>query len=683
MLSKMHTGAQHRHPWLAEFESSPVAALEDLIRGHAAISPYERAEAPDAVRQLFGGLEDTDPARRALDEAIIYWIDERRRKPIPSNKRARGRIIREVSEVFEIVTALELRNAARWFFDHRLRLTDWTARLVETPARDTRAAFLRTLALTQCIVTNDEASSLAPVWLDICRHAGDGLPNYYLDIGLLGLRRLPPMEQQTSECPWLAGLAHWALSRNPSGKEFMAEWRPLKRLYPRTPRAWRTEVAQLLGTRPFQDAEIELPGWWRGDQDLAPLDRTDADLPKPHISPMPDECGAIIARLDGQFRGVESAIDMLMQNHVRFARATGVSQHLAAATHMLGKALVNHGGSKHCAKAEKLARQGLKWQPFDRFLWGLWGDALEGTGAINASEVVRWEFVRRLPFNIDGQNQLAEFLIALDRLVEADSLVEQSFAEGLGDAVTHSLRIRLAFYLRGIDAAREAASVGLSLFSDDKLLNDLSELLSAESENQIWLVSLRYQARPIASDDAADAAVADHVIEFRQLARGRALSSLLALKDNDAALNEVRNLLQEEPEFAYTQLLAARIAAWEIKSQVLPTFAGAFEDALNKEDRSILEQLTEQAPRLAALTLLARAIFGDVDAQTRITEWLDSSDRNEIPTLIALKSRVRSALGYQPDRILAPTALVAKKEVILSDLRRANEALLTDTLLAA
>ena len=683
MLSRMHTDAQRRHPWLAEFESSPVAALEDLIRGHASISPYERADAPDAARQLFGGLEHADPARRALDEAVIHWIDERRRNPIPSNKRARGRIIREISEVFEITAASELRDAARWFFEHRLQLTDWTTRLVESPARDARAAFLRTLALTQRIIADDEPTSLAPVWLDICRHAGDGLPNYYLDIGFLGLRRLPPMEQQTSECPWLAGLAHWALSRNPSDKEFMAEWGPLKRLYPRTPKAWRTQVAQLLGTAHFRDAEIEPPGWWGSDPDLAPLGRADAHLPHPHFSPMPDECRAVIARLDGQFGEVDGAIDNLMPRHVRFVRATGVSRHLTAAAHMLGKALVDHGGSEHCAKAEKFSRLGLKWQPFDPFLWGLWADALEARGAVKASEVVRWEYVRRFPFNIDGRNQLAEFLIALNRLAEADNMVEQSFAEGLGDAATHSLRIRLALYLRGIDAAREATSVGLSLFSDDKLLNDLSEWLSSGHEDRVWLVSLHYQARPIAAADAADAAVADHVIEFRQLARGRALSSRLGLEDNDAALNEVRILLNEEPEFAYAQLLAARVGAWESNSQALPTFAAAFEEALNKEDRSILERLTEGTPRLAVLTLLARAIFGDVEAQRIITEWLASTERSDTPTLDALRSQVRSALGDGLDLVHISSALVEKKEVILSDLRRANEALLTDTLLAA
>jgi hypothetical protein len=37
----------------------------------------------------------------------------------------------------------------------------------------------------------------------------------------------------------LAGLAHWAMARNPADAEFTAEWRALKPLYPRTAARWR------------------------------------------------------------------------------------------------------------------------------------------------------------------------------------------------------------------------------------------------------------------------------------------------------------------------------------------------------------------------------------------------------------------------------------------------------------
>jgi hypothetical protein len=94
------------------------------------------------------------------------------------------------------------------------------------------------LGLTQGLVGKAEptvdANGLAPMWQDICREAGGRLPQHYLSIGLLGLRRLPKVDEPL----WLAGLAQWALAQHPSDSEFKAEWLALKPLYPRAPQSW-------------------------------------------------------------------------------------------------------------------------------------------------------------------------------------------------------------------------------------------------------------------------------------------------------------------------------------------------------------------------------------------------------------------------------------------------------------
>jgi len=288
-----------RHPWLDVFEANPAGAFDDLVRGYAEIAPYERADTPDAARLLFGGLPDDAPARAALGRAIIDWIDNRRRKPVPFDTRARGRLIREVSEAFEIVAILKVRDAALWLAQNRVRLTDWLTRLTQSPARDARAAFLRMLALTQPLLEDDDTvPTLAPLWMELCRNAGGPLPQHYLTIGLLGQRRLPHTKGQTTEAPWIAGLANWALVRNPSDKVFMAQWLPLKRLYPRQPKAWRKEIGALLRTPRFRDAEIEPPAWWGDDPDFKPLGRPDAVRRDGYRSPMPEECQAVVDRLE-------------------------------------------------------------------------------------------------------------------------------------------------------------------------------------------------------------------------------------------------------------------------------------------------------------------------------------------------------------------------------------------------
>lgn len=263
-MADMADGA--RHPWIAVFEADPATAYDRFIRGYAEVTPYERAEAPDAARMLFGPLTADDPARAQLGAAITAWLDAQRREAIPTDRRRRGRLIREISESFEIIRTLEPGKAAQWVHDNRIRLLDWTSRLVQSPARDARAAFLLTLAVTQPVV---DCEDLTRLWMDICREAGGVIPREYLNVGLMGLRRLPKMAHQNSEVPWLAGLAQWAMAQKPSEQEFAAEWLALKRVYPRQPGQWRTEIAALLRTKQYSDAEIEPPAWWACDPQMA------------------------------------------------------------------------------------------------------------------------------------------------------------------------------------------------------------------------------------------------------------------------------------------------------------------------------------------------------------------------------------------------------------------------------
>ena len=100
-------------------------------------------------------------------------------------------------------------------------------------------------------------------------------------------------------------------------------------------------------------------------------------------------------------------------------------------------------------------------------------------------------------------------------------------------------------------------------------------------------------------------------------------------------------------------------------------------------DRETLERLVERAPRLEALILLARAIFGDAAAQKNISEWLRETASSGIVTLDAFRNQVRSVLGERVAPADIATVLHDKQDILILNLRRANEALLADSLLAA
>lgn len=678
LASDMAGGA--RHPWIGVFEADPSMAYDRFIRGYADTAPYERAEAPDAARMLFGPLTADDPARTMLGAAIIGWLDARRREPIPADRRQRGRLIREVSESFEIIRTLEPGGAAQWLHDNRIRLLDWTSRLVQSQTRDARAAFLLTLAVTQPVV---DAEDLTRLWMDICREAGGALPGEYLEVGLMGLRRLPKMTHQTSEAPWLAGLAQWAMAREPSEQEFAAEWLALKRVYPRQPGQWRNEIAALLRTKKYRDAEIEPPAWWACDPQMAVMGNPNSRLANALSAPHRDDCRTLMERLRASsYDEVAPAIETFVQAHSRFARATGISQHLVAAMHQLGMALLATREEAACVRAERLAHLALHWQPFNAHAWALWADALEARDAVAASEIVRREHIRRLPFNVDARTQLAEMLIALDRCAEAVTVVDQCFAEGLVNEFVHVLRIRLAAHLDGIEAARDAAAEAIAEFPDAPGVADYATRLARQELP--WLLAIRYLNHPIAP--AADAALEIRegaVARLADLDFARALGDRLMSGPDGAAVEEVRRLLAEEPDFAYAQLLAVRAGIWAGEEAELASVPAAFERALGDEDAQTLASLAKRAPKLEALTLVARALFGDFDAQDRIADWLAETVRDEPGPVAEMRPRLRVILGGATSADDVAAGLSAQRERVLTVLRRVNEALIDSDLIAA
>src|SRR5260370_3710076 len=74
------------HPWLAEFAKAPVEAFGDLLCGYAKIFPYDRADAPDAARMLFGPLPADDPLLVELDRAVMSWLEQRPKEPLPRER---------------------------------------------------------------------------------------------------------------------------------------------------------------------------------------------------------------------------------------------------------------------------------------------------------------------------------------------------------------------------------------------------------------------------------------------------------------------------------------------------------------------------------------------------------------------------------------------------------------------
>jgi hypothetical protein len=755
------SGPAPRHPWLATFERAPVQAFGDLLAGHARIPPYERADAPDAARMVFGPLPPDDPARVALGPAILGWLRQRRREPPPAAAPRRQRWVREICEAFEIVSLLDVADAAAELRRHYIAWNEWAARFVLSPARDAHAEYWRMLALTQPLLTRlgavNQADALAALWAEISRLAGDPLPRHYLEIGLLGLRRLP-QSPAGSEAPWVAGLAHWALAQKPTRAEFQAEWLALKPLYPRTAERWRELVARLLATSQFRDMRSELQDLWLGDPDFRPLTRSNYHpAGAPLRSPSPEDCNAEIERFDQPWARVEPRLDVLLQRHRLFLSATGDPQYFVRAAHAVGAALIRPGADQPGARARKaqtLAREGLEWQPYNRYLWALWRDALAADGTLEAAELVGWEAIRRDPDHVDARNQLAtllaetlhrpddaeallrdtiaafpdnavartqlatllgealhrpaeaeallrdtiaafphgafprtqlaELLIAADRLADAETVVDAAFAARAADAATYALRARLQSH-RGL--AQDAAATlrdGLVRLPSSRVLQDYQRTLASGQPLRLLRAALRrpaaQSALPAQTATLLDPAL-DDTFRYGRLRRLRARAETSDPAARQAALDEVRAILRDDPAFAYAGVLAARFGAADA-ADALPGFAVAFEQALAQGDRARLEALAKQQPRLQALTLVARAVLGDESAAWLVEALLKAPPaRHEARPVTILRAGLLPILAAAND-LPVPQAILRHRDAVLRRLYDANEAALGDRIAA-
>jgi hypothetical protein len=236
--------------------------------------------------------------------------------------------------------------------------------------------------------------------------------------------------------------------------------------------------------------------------------------------------------------------------------------------------------------------------------------------------------------------------------------------------------------LYDIETAREAAARASKKYPGHHGVNSFATML-ADGELPP-LLSRHYQDHPpIPNLDGQGSAEENAILRLDEFARARALGDRLSAGADEAAIAEVTALLAEEPDFAYAQLLAVRAGIMAGEEAELASVPAAFERALGDEDAQMLARLAERTPKLEALTLVARALFGDVDSQDRIAGWLAEAATDEPDPIAAMRPRLRLILGGATDADTVAAGLSARRDTVLTVLRRVNEALIDSDLIAA
>lgn len=670
-----------RHPWLEVLQASPDDAVAGLMLGLASVFPYARADAPDAVRMLMGHLPADDPARLALAAGISSWLHKKRAEPLPADPARLQDVVRQVAEAFEIVSLLGLTAPALDLREKYVRWCDWASRLNLAPSRDARASYFRMLATTQTVVAGHLSApdALAPFWMRLCRESGSVYPRSYLQIGLLGLRRLPGALER-GERPWIAGLAGWALAQSPSDKQFMRAWLPLKRLHPAGPKILRQGVFNVLSQKAFVDADIQSPGWWANDPDFPKSQdaRGRAHSLKP---PAPDFHESLIhdLRAKAEFADLRERLCTMIERYERYTDATGDDYFLVRTFCNVGINLLRHAVYAHAERAqfaERLARTTLRYQPRNPIAWGLWRDALFSGGYDKASVALGWETIRRFPNDPLMRSELAEILIALEQPEEALKLLQDALKADAFDAVTYAILARLYAHSGDRASACAAIDVGLEVDAGDALRAQWSAFI--EGGKPLPLVAAARQ-RVI---DAIEIDPQDST--FVELERSGRLRGLrLHLQTGESSVEALQEILNSDPTFAYAQILAARHKLWSASEHALPPVAAAFEEALASKDIERLQALVEQMPRLESLILLARAILGDDVAAREVADRLRNPDSTDDQQAVEILRRRFQPVFELIDGGLEPADAVNRcAEQLRIAIYDANEAVSAPELLA-
>lgn len=410
--------------WMDELERSPEAAVDDLLRGIADISPYERAGAADALVTIFGALPAGDSRRQTLDDAIASWITSRRGDgPEIRCEYGMNRYIEELIEALTAVSRLRLPGAADRLRSSFASFRDWLTPLSLGRGQDPVVELWRVMASMQT------DRRFLKDWYRLCEEAGRSLHDGYFNVGLLGLRLLPEADG-SEEGPGgrlkpevMAGLFRWASLLPPgpaSRKAFQHRLAALKVWYPRGPQRWRELIL------PFFDIHAEAPFWdW--------IEGADFKLVKPgkpvaaNLAPLPPRSRSddLLRRLTEETTApLLPEIRALVRDHERYAEATGDAELLVRVATTFSRRLRRQAPRQ----ALRLARLAHRWQPSNPYTWTHWASAFEALGEEDRAEVVYWETVRRFPENPVARVSLSNLLARNGRKEEAEAVLRETVA---------------------------------------------------------------------------------------------------------------------------------------------------------------------------------------------------------------------------------------------------------------
>jgi predicted Zn-dependent protease len=462
------------HPWLIGFRQKPDTALDELLRGIALISPYERAESADVLVTFFSALNDGDPLLKSLDQTLTKWL-KKRRQDGPDIRHGYGvdRYLEELIQALSAVYRLLLPLTADYLRENLTYYQGWLVPLNKGPGQDPASELWRVMALIQ------PDKRFLKDWYHLCAEAGHTLPINYLSLGLLGLRMMPEENGEQSgrlKTELLAGLFRWASrlqDNRPNQRVFIRQIRMIKVLYPRTLSIWRERLAPLI--RQYEGTGAAFLPWLEkaGIKNIT-TSRIKGAVPLPAYA----RRGNLLKRLKQEkfYQDILPDIRKLITEHERYAEATGDAGYLVKTACDFSSLLLKKAPSY----ALELARTANRWQPLNPYSWSHLAMALEELYKDELAEIVYWEAMRRFPENVYFRTQLSGLLVRprVGRQEVAEKLLWETMVRFPDNKVCRVALAELLAKSGRKDEAEDILRKTMVRFPDDEVCrNALAELL--------------------------------------------------------------------------------------------------------------------------------------------------------------------------------------------------------------
>jgi hypothetical protein len=154
-------------------------------------------------------------------------------------------------------------------------------------------------------------------------------------------------------------------------------------------------------------------------------------------------------------------------------------------------------------------------------------------------------------------------------------------------------------------------------------------------------------------------------------------------QQKEEAEERIRQIVHEDPTSAYAQILAERHGLWENEATRPTMFVTAFERAMRTGHVDALVDIEERYPRWSALTLVARALLGDVRAVVRMKEFVTTEMEPDVPAIEVIRQAIKPIVVHATETDQIVHNLDAYRSKIVLALWDANESTIGEYALAA